>query len=68
MSTKLKSVMQSVGLLLFVSLSSLASAHSGHGASGMLQHEMEHNVWLLSGVLCVAVVVFRVVARNRQDN
>ena len=50
--------MKIIGFLLFSLVSLNAIAHSGHGETSQFAHDLDHALWVVGGVVLVAIVFF----------
>jgi hypothetical protein len=47
-----------IGFILLILFSTTVTAHSGHGTTSEISHDLEHLLWLSAGVSLVAYVFY----------
>jgi ABC-type iron transport system FetAB permease component len=55
---------QFIGFILSVLFSTIAAAHSGHGTTSQVSHELEHLLWLSAGVSLMAYLVYCIIKKK----
>lgn len=55
---------QFIGFMLSALFSTIAAAHSGHGTSSQVSHELEHLLWFSAGVSLAAYLVYCIIKKK----